>query len=327
MSQPNDKSEKKSPFWSVAKWSICVAVLFFVGWRAYALWTKDEFEAVDLQYRWLLPAMTVYLAAWIPSVWFWKQLLNNTGHAPSTKNLIRSYYCGHMGKYIPGKAMVLVIRSALLKSENVDYRSSALTATYETLWMMGTGSLIAVCSFPSLFLPALIEEAPWLNWSIPLIAIGITLCLLPILSRLLSKVTRWMLAKNAHLEGDSRMVNTQLLFQGLLIYLVTWSMLGLSLGLILRSVSASVSFADGFFLVGAVAAANVLGFAALFAPGGIGIREGILMEILQTHSQIGQRQAVLVAVLLRLVWLTAEILATVLLYYGFPSSPKNEQHE
>ena len=324
---PETDSAKKSPWWTVAKWSICVAVLFFVGWRGYSLWTKDDFEKIDLQYRWLIPAVLVYLVAWIPSIWFWKKLLQNTGHSPSTKNLVRAYFCGHLGKYIPGKAMALVIRAALLKSENVDFRSSALTATYETLWMMGTGALIAVCCFPALFMPALIADFPWMQWGLPMVAIGITLSLLPVLSRLLSKVTLWMLPKNAEVEDASRIVNTRLLFQGLLFYIVAWGMLGLSLGFTLKSVGVDVSVSDAFLLIGAVAAANVIGFAALFAPGGIGIREGLIMEILQTHPDIGQRQAVLAAVLLRMIWLSAEILVSVLLYYGIRSSSQNEQHD
>ncbi|MEZ6046842.1 MAG: hypothetical protein R3C11_14940 [Planctomycetaceae bacterium] len=52
---------------------------------------------------------------------------------------IRAHYCGHLGKYVPGKALVLVIRTALVKNAGCPPALAALTATCETLMMMGTG--------------------------------------------------------------------------------------------------------------------------------------------------------------------------------------------
>jgi hypothetical protein len=63
----------------------------------------------------------------------------------------------------------------------------------------------------------------------------------------------------------------------------------------------------------------VLGFVAVFAPAGLGVREGALMEIL--GPQIGPT-AVVAAVLLRIVCLVSEVLAALALYYGGCGSPQ-----
>ena len=53
------------------------------------------------------------------SAWFWRSLLASSGHTLGWWPLLRAYFCGHLGKYIPGKAGVLVIRAGLLKSSGV----------------------------------------------------------------------------------------------------------------------------------------------------------------------------------------------------------------
>jgi hypothetical protein len=60
------------------------------------------------------------------------------------------------------------------------------------------------------------------------------------------------------------------------------------------------------------------GFVAIFAPGGLGVREGLLMELLE--RELGPR-AVVVALLLRGVTLAGEVLVSGALYYGVAASP------
>jgi uncharacterized membrane protein YbhN (UPF0104 family) len=87
--------------------------------------------------------------------------------------------------------------------------------------------------------------------------------------------------------------------------------------LTIRAVSdEAIDFANWPVWTGAVALATSIGFIAVFAPGGFGVREGLLFEVLRTQPEIGAKQAIVVAVLLRLTWLAAEIIAAIGLYYG-----------
>ena len=58
-----------------------------------------------------LPAGIAYAVGWLPSVWFWRSLMGSLGGRVTFADAARAYYCGHLGKYVPGKAMVLVIDS------------------------------------------------------------------------------------------------------------------------------------------------------------------------------------------------------------------------
>ena len=65
--------------------------------------------------RWLLPAGLVYLVAY--TVWglYYVILLNDQGaHAPAATGL-RAYFISQMGKYVPGKILVIVIRVGMLR--------------------------------------------------------------------------------------------------------------------------------------------------------------------------------------------------------------------
>jgi hypothetical protein len=98
-------------------------------------------------------------------------------------------------------------------------------------------------------------------------------------------------------------------------FVAAWWLQGLALGLTIHAVSTEPwKWDDWPFWTGSSAVAMVGGFLAFFAPGGLGVREGLLMELLE--RQLGPREAVLVALLLRGVSLVGEILVALALYYG-----------
>src|SRR5690606_24107560 len=67
---------------------------------------------------------------------------------------------------------------------------------------------------------------------------------------------------------------------------------------------------------GAAALATSLGFAAVFAPGGVGVRELILMEALTAQADIAGAAALVAPVFLRIVWFGTEIVVACVLYYA-----------
>ena len=60
----------------------------------------------------------------------------------------KAYYCGHLGKYVPGKAGVIFIRAAMLKSHGVPLGPGALSAGYETLASMAAGAAVGFALLP-----------------------------------------------------------------------------------------------------------------------------------------------------------------------------------
>lgn len=312
----------------IIKWTLCLLVLFFVGREAKKLWAADDVSSLSLDIKWLLSAAVCYLIGWLPSVWFWRRMMFELGASPGFSETNRAYFCGHLGKYVPGKALSLVIRSSMLKSSGTSVPVSAISATLETLGVMGVGLAVWLALAPVTLSDELWNSFPaWLQslsepwWIAPVIvAVGAAIAV-PLSSKLLSLVA-WKMTPGefrGQNAKESLRVSPRVLLLGSTAFLATWALHGLSLGLCLRGIGVEISawqLSDWPLWSCAVAGATSVGFFALFAPGGLGIREGLLIATLQ--SSVGGRAAVAVAAVYRLVCFVSELLAAGLLFATGP---------
>jgi glycosyltransferase 2 family protein len=318
---------------TLLKWTLFAAVLAYVCRHGYRLWQQSDVRAplTPASGFWLLLSSGLYTASWLPSVWFWRGLMRAMGGRPPFVDAARAYYCGSLGKYVPGKAMVLVIRGSLMRGRGSSGRAAAVTAAYETLTMMGTGLLVGLILAP---LPAWVpgRDEPWL---LPLIVLVVAAGL-PGIARLLS----WVVIKTtpadlatpggqspsvASQSDVSRVANdesptqvklsipTWLVAAGCAAFVVSWAMQGLSLGLTLRAVGDPIDWHDWPIWSGGMALSTSLGFAVLFAPAGLGVREGILLGVLN-EAGVSPHAAIAATVLSRLVAFFSDVVAAALLY-------------
>ncbi len=354
MSETSTSATKpKRRVWTIAKWVLCLAVVGFVGKRGYELWQQDAVE-LEVEPAWLVLAGIVYVIGWFPSVWFWREAMRRLGGSVSVMAAARAYYCGHLGKYIPGKAMVLVIRGSMVAECGSPMRIGMLTAAYETLVMMGAGLALGAALSPQLFASAALPEwLSWLNWIIerpvigPIVAVVAGLAALPVAGKLLEKIGRKFVPKSE--QSDSKepgsrpsvnaastpesnavagpSIDSTFLLMGTLVFVVGWMIHGLSLGLTLRAVTpTNFDWSNWLVWAGAGALATSVGFIAIFAPGGVGIREGLIGLALTVQPTIEPGQAVAAALLLRVVWLLTEVtISLVLLKMSGQSLPSTSQ--
>lgn len=328
MSDDQTNPISKRRWWTIGKWLLCLVVVAFVGRRAVELWQRD---AVDLEVQplWLALAGVVYVIGWLPSVWFWREAMRRLGGDVSPLAAARAYYCGHLGKYIPGKAMVLVIRGTMVATRGAPMRVGMLTAAYETLVMMGAGLAFGVAMSPLLFADASLPDwLSWLRWVIERPVLGpICVCIagvaaLPIGGKLLEKIGRKFVPKSevgsAKDSQSKSKIDSSFLLLGTAVFVIGWMIHGFSLGLTLRSVTpGNFDWSNWLVWSGAAAFATSVGFIAIFAPGGIGVREWLIAETLAVQVGIEPGHAVAAAALLRVVWLATEVaISLVLLRWG-----------
>lgn len=308
------------PIWALVKWALFAVVLAFVGRHAYRLWGQVDPQAVRLNWGWLALALVVSIAGWVPSAIFWRQLMAIlNAHAPWLETLA-AYYCGHLGKYVPGKATTLVVRAAMLRPCGVPAAVAAFAATMETLTYIAAGTATAVA-----LLPRMLADAPrfrelaagwsagYLRLMFPLLAVAISVTGLVVFSRL----SRWMARRvRARVPGAASLdqpVPARFYVASFAAFLAAWWLQGAVLGLTLQAISVEpVDWRRLPDWTGDSAVALVGGFLAVFAPGGLGVREGLLMELL--HEQVGPHEAVLATVLVRVVSFVGEVLASATLY-------------
>ena len=112
-----------------------------------------------------------------------------------------------------------------------------------------------------------------------------------------------------------------LMVQGAFLTSLGWLCHALSLGCTLQAVSDRPFDLTQFPVwLASVCVSTVGGFVILIAPGGLGVREWLLVEMLKDQPAIGPTHAVVAAGLLRAVWFVAELVAAGVLYIVKPAS-------
>jgi glycosyltransferase 2 family protein len=303
---------------TLLKWVLVAAVLAYVCRHGYRLWRQNDVRAplTAGSGLWLLFSAGLYTVSWLPSVWFWRRLMRALGGRPSFADAARAYFCGSLGKYVPGKAMVLVIRGSLMSGRGCSGRTAAVTAAYETITLMGTGLLVGLLLAP---LPDWVpgREQPLL---VPVVVAAVAAGL-PLIARLLS----WIVMKTTpaaselglggapNLNPSGLSIPTWLVGAGCAAFVLSWGVQGVSLSVTLRAVGEPIRLADWPTWSGAMALSTSLGFAVLFAPAGIGVREGILLGALN-EAGINSHAAVAATVLSRIVAFLSDVAVAALIY-------------
>ena len=285
--------EKRWGPWPWIKAGLALVVLAAVGWRFWRDLGKLDPDRPAPDLGWLAVAGALYLAGMGFSAAFWTRLLGRLGSTPGTLAAVRAYYVSQLGKYVPGKALALMLRVGLAGPPAA---TAALAAFYEVLATMASGSLVALAFAPS--------------WQ----ATGMALALLaatagPILPPVFNLVSR-RVVKPFTKEAPPR-VPWSAFAEGLVLTAPCWLLFGLALACALRAVDAPVPSYP--FLVAATALSYVAGFVVPISPGGLGVREYVLALLLVPPLDAGH--VALAVLLLRLAWTLAEAVAAGILYW------------
>jgi uncharacterized membrane protein YbhN (UPF0104 family) len=246
---------------------------------------------------------------------------------------VRAFYIGHLGKYVPGKAFVVIMRAGMVSEPGTKASVAAVCVFYETLSCIAAGGLLTALLG---FLPTpegdflvvyyllktplvnLLSEPTIRTFAGPVLALGMLLGLLPIspvvFNFLAERITRPF--RKADGEPFPKLTPFALLL-GLGTGGMSWVVNGLSLWAVIRSVS-PVEFGlhELLLCVAVVACSMVAGF-VLMVPAGFGVRDGLLALLLENTPYLGLDafSAPLVAILFRLNWIVAELVASGLLVF------------
>ena len=265
---------------------------------------------------WLLLSGVLYLVGLLPEGLFWHRVLLALGQDAGLGETLRAYFIGHLGKYVPGKAMVIVLRTGLIRSHRVDTGLAVAGVFLETLTMMAVGACLAV--------PIL---AIWLSGDLRLTAAAVGMAIvagLPTLPPVFSRLARLLGVGRSNPAVAQRLagLSYKLLVGGWLAMIVGWAFMGASLWAVLRAVGIPADLAANLHLyTAAVAMAVVVGFVSMI-PGGLFTRDAALAVLLTPMTSGGVTTAIVAAVL-RLVWLVAELAISAILYAVGGNRPRS----
>lgn len=276
-----------------------IALIFFFLIRSLAgNWGSLRSEEIDIQPALLLVSGLLLAGDILLRSIIWRELLAQASpeERPPLGRLARIFVYSWIGRYVPGKVAVVMGRFYLGRSVGLPSRTLIASIAYENVLFVVAASAVASATL----VPSLAAESesvlPYL--ALPVLAVGGAVALQPpVLRRALSLVLR-LLGKE-EVTADW-MLPTRRMAKVIALYIGVFWLSGLGFYLLIVSVT---SYSPRYLplAVGAFTLGGVVGMFSVFAPAGIGVREGILVGVLQFTMPV--ELAVLISLVAR-VWAT-----------------------
>jgi uncharacterized membrane protein YbhN (UPF0104 family) len=282
--------------------SVIVGVFGFLGWR---LWLDRELlRGVDW---WSHPGLWLLHLGFL-AVMFgfatvgWIRIVRVLGGDLGVSEGAFNWLASNVGKYIPGKMFMLAGRVELARRLGVRPAVSISALALEHVFQLVAASpflwwaLVHGFRFES--------ENMWLVLVAALVPAAVFVVrpsLLVAAANLALRATRHSTLEAAPDSRDSAML--------LGVYFTCWLAYGTS-GVVLIEALGFGPAASYVGIVAAFVAAWMIGFLSLITPGGIGVREAVLVLLL--GATLSTPQAITVALLARLSWTMVEMVGVVI---------------
>lgn len=297
------------------KLAIGAVVIAAVGWHVAAIGRDLAARGASLRLdpAWLAASVAAYVAALlVAGLWFHRVM--GAGPTPIGRGpAVRSYVVSHLGKYVPGKAMVVVVRASLAASAGARTAAAVFATLYETLVMMAAGAVMATLGYAASPTRAVaVKLGPLGERTMSLLGLSVPLAALFLVVTAPGIFPRLAAAASASLRGVGAgacpRLGARLLLEGLGWNAIVWLLLGASQFAVLRALGVTgLGWGEAPAIVAGVALATVAGFVIAVAPGGLGVREWVLWTSLGVV--LDHERAVLAALVLRMSWLIGELAA------------------
>lgn len=243
----------------------------------------------------LLLSLPFLVGGFLGTAFAWQRILNKYGFSIGVAESIASMGISVFGKYIPGKVWSVVGRAAYLAGRK-DHSLGALSAAslQETVIALWTGLVFGTVA---LLQVGRLEQFGWLM-ALTWVALSIYI-FSPVVHGAVERAVRLGLRREIKLPTlDLR--STLAVLPWLVAYWLVWSVGFHLLVRALSTVELTTSPAFAFPL------ATTLSTIAVFAPGGLGVREGVMAAYL-SYAGVPLAEAATISVASRLWFLLGEV--------------------
>ncbi|MGH7625797.1 MAG: lysylphosphatidylglycerol synthase domain-containing protein [Gemmatimonadaceae bacterium] len=269
------------------------AVLWFAGRALGRQWHDVARVVAHLHIQWALviAAALLIVASYLLLIELWRILLRASGHSVPFGAAARVWFVSSLGRYVPGKVWQLGAMGVMLQTFGVPVATSTAVALVNVLINTLAGfAVLFIVGARTLALP----RAAIILLVVLSAGLAVMPLLLPRVATLYTRVTGRTLALE-RLSGRAVWLTAfggavQWCLYGVAFRLFAKGMLGTAPG----PISAYVAAFTGSYLIG---------FLALFAPGGLVVRELVLAGSLTRLGLFSASDATVLAVTSRL-WLT-----------------------
>lgn len=270
----------------------------FVAWTAVDLVKRWNGRRISVDLLWLGASLLPVLVGAVLQGIAWIALVERMARSeiPRRRGL-SLYFASQLARYTPGKVGLPIVRMNGAPELGLSRRLVGVSVLIEMLSWTATGAIVGFLLLSFANVPSSGVGALAGKFATPLLIASLAGAL--VLVAVDRKHAPAAIKRALDLEGHGALVPLRLPAWQLL-YWLTWALHGYFLARALGATSAEAQATMGFSPL-----ANVLGFVALAAPAGVGVREAVLVAGL--GPIIGSAAAIGAAIASRLVSLVADL--------------------
>ena len=277
--------------------SVC-GIYLFISLQS----VSGTLASLHINYVWLAAAWGLTLLAVLLGAMAWWLILLSLGQNVSWSQSAYTHLFSNLAKYLPGYAWQLMGKAYLTQRLGVSARLVGLGMTIEFAQLILVGLGVAVGLVPDGWLMQWLD--PGLSSHLHLVKaialVGVVMAIFSV-SPFFSVLWR---------QSEASWNTAHFLLAALLSILASWLIFGFSFWL-LGSALSPLPWGDVPLFMFALTVSVIIGLVVIFAPGGIGVRESLLVFIL--GPTISPPMAVLVATLTRVIVALSELSGAALL--------------
>ena len=262
-------------------------------------WTefRSLHVALTVTPAWIAASALTVLATYIMQIESWRRILAGWHQRLPFAGAARTWSLANLGRYVPGKVWSVAGLVVLAQRAGVAPGPAAASAFVIQAVTLGSGVAVVAAAAP--------HSAP------PLRLAAAALVAVATIGALVWRPTAAWLGRLVNAAPPLEPLALSAVFASTLLTVVSWWTYGAAFWMLARGLVAGAALP----LTGAVAAFTlgyILGLLALFAPGGVGVREVVLIGLLAPF--LGAGGAVAVSVASRVLLTVLEAAAAVLTF-------------
>lgn len=282
----------KKKILGIAKWLWLVLVLAAAGYYFYR--NRDQvINLVNQISAWrIILSLVLLLIGKLFIVLLVHFSVNAEGWHPRYFETLGVYGLSSLGKYIPGGVWHFVGRFGVYKVNGLSAKAATRAMVLENIWLLGSAVATGVIGvfltrFDLISSRLNLPNHQWLAVLFTLLALGIWLLILYFVHKIMRRYTKEDLPT---------------VFTVTAVGLVLWTFIGGSFFIMFQGFSASAAP----LFIGGYAVSWAVGYIAVFAPGGLGIREAVLAFVFSNITSV--ELIAVYAAMNRIIWVIAEVL-------------------
>jgi len=279
----------RSSWMRAAQWLAGLAIIAIAARSLIRNWADLRSQPLEwrVQPGWLLVSALLVWLMYALLIVAWRTMLAGWGQRLDGWTSARIWTVSSLGKYLPGKVWAVAGMALMAQRAGIAPWAATGSAVVLQVLAIGTGAAVAGLTGRAAIEAAHQGSGVVLGLLVAGAGAGVALLLWPPLLRRLLRFA----APDAEARGAPAVAG---IVVGIVANAVAWVGYGASLWVLSRGLLPGVDLGLGL-AIAVFTASYLAGFLALFAPGGLGVREGLFILMLQGPLGIGPATALALA--------------------------------